>query len=124
MSYSILSKKIGQQMEHYACQYLCQAGLQLVQKNYYYRGGEIDLIMLDQQTLCFTEVRYRRTFDYGGPIASITATKQKRIIHTAEAFLQAHQPHYHDCRFDVVALSGKTMPYQIEWIKSAFFPTF
>ncbi|WP_292746923.1 YraN family protein, partial [Methylophaga sp. UBA3191] len=50
----------GKQAEQLACNYLEKQGLKLVQRNFYCRRGEIDLIMQDGQTLVFIEVRYRR----------------------------------------------------------------
>ena len=52
-------KKTGDHAEQLACVFLQQQGLQLVTRNYRCRGGEIDLIMRDDDSLVFVEVRYR-----------------------------------------------------------------
>ncbi len=106
----------GKDGEAFACTYLKQHGLQLVEKNYRCRYGEIDLIMLDQTMLVVIEVRVRKNNLYGGALESITAKKQAKIIRTTEFYLiekKINKP----LRFDVVAITGNT---DVNWIKNAF----
>ena len=79
--------------------------------------GEIDLIMLDGDTLVFIEVRFRKNNHFGGGLGSITLTKQKKIIKTARHYLfQLNEEPF--CRFDAISLDSTTNPPQ--WIKGAF----
>lgn len=98
-------------------------GLQLLAQNWHSRYGEIDLILQQQQTLIFAEVKLRQSNAYGGAVAAVTPAKQRKIIATAHDFLQQH-PQYDafDCRFDVLAVSiaHRTQPPLIEWIQAAF----
>jgi len=110
-----LTRYQGQQTEHHAELWLKQQGLQLITRNFRCRYGEIDLIMQQQDTLVFVEVRLRRSKDFGGAAASITNAKQQRIIHTAQYYLQQHGLNC-PCRFDAVVSDGK----QLQWIKNAF----
>jgi putative endonuclease len=68
--------------------------------------------------LVFVEVRLRGNAAFGGPGASITADKRRRLLHTAHHYLQRLSP-LPPCRFDVVLLSslGNGDP---EWIRNAF----
>ena len=116
----ILSKDIGDQAEQAACNYLTQQGLVVVEKNFYSRSGEIDLIMLDGEALVFVEVRYRKTARFGSALESVTTTKQQRLINTAQYFLQTNTISYSQCRFDVVAISTEQNDDNITWVKSAF----
>jgi len=118
------SSSIGQKAEQEALNFLKQQGLKLITQNYYCRQGEIDLVMSDQQTLVFIEVRYRKSHHYGSSAESVTINKQKKIIHTAEHYLlhkvKTPTP---ACRFDVVAIypSDSTQSsLQFDWIKHAF----
>ncbi len=108
----------GKQAEQLACNYLEKQGLKLVQRNFYCRRGEIDLIMCDGQTLVFIEVRYRRNGYHGSALESITSSKQSRIITTAQHYLM-QSGWAHNCRFDVIAITP-TQPDQILWIRDAF----
>jgi putative endonuclease len=107
----------GIDTERLACEYLQGKGLQLVQRNFFSRHGEIDLIMRDGDTLVFVEVRYRKNRNYGGAAASVTFTKQQRIIKTALNY-QMQNASQDAMRFDVVAVEGNTS--RIEWIQNAF----
>lgn len=117
-------KDAGDRGEQQALIYLQEQGLSLQLRNYRCTAGEIDLIMLQQQTLVLIEVRYRRDQEYGGAAASVTITKQQKIIRAAQHLLQT-QPKYrrYPVRFDLIAIDGKdgnnTEP-RINWIKDAF----
>ncbi|MGD8936565.1 MAG: YraN family protein, partial [Thiogranum sp.] len=51
-------KATGDSAEQLACRYLQTQGLKLLQRNFYCRGGEIDLVMQHGDSLVFVEVRY------------------------------------------------------------------
>ena len=110
-------RSAGEQAEALAEAFLQRQGLRIVQRNWRVRGGEIDLICDDRGCLVFVEVRLRTQRAFGGAAASITATKQKRLILAARHYLagRREQP----CRFDAVLLSGLTEA-DIEWIRNAF----
>jgi putative endonuclease len=107
--------KIGRQGEDLALRFLQQQGLKLLERNYSWRQGEIDLIMEDGNSIVFVEVRVRRHLQFGGAVASIDRAKQHRLIVTAERYLQKHGE---ECpaRMDVITLDGN----EINWIKNAF----
>lgn len=120
----------GQYFERKAEALLKQQGLSTIDRNYRSRYGEIDLIMRDKNTLVFVEVRYRKHQQFGSASASVTPNKQKKIILTAEYYLQQHRwTESYNCRFDVVSISPDTNKvneaeaFLIEWIKDAFSVT-
>ena len=102
--------------ESQAADYLCSRGLKLIESNYHSRMGEIDLIMLDGQSLVFVEVRYRKSARFGGAASSITPAKQRKIALTALHYLQSRKKTNEVCRFDAVTIS----PSGLEWIRDAF----
>jgi putative endonuclease len=105
----------GAQAEQAAAAYLVKRGLQLVEKNYRCRFGEIDLIMRAGVTLVFVEVRSRSSRAFGGAAASIDARKQRKLIAAAQHYLaQLGKPP--PCRFDALLFEGS----EIEWISNAF----
>jgi len=105
----------GRAAEARARAYLERRGLAWVEGNYHCRGGEIDLIMRDGDTLVFVEVRYRRNGRFGGALASIDRRKQGRLLHAAAHYLQRRAVRA-PARIDVVALDGDG---HIEWIRNA-----
>ena len=108
----------GQQAEQLDEAHLCSAGLRTQQRNYRCRFGELDLIMRDGDTLVVAEVRKRSHSAFGGAAASVTSTKQQRIVRATRQLLAEH-PSYQKLavRFDVIAIGADN---QIDWIQSAF----
>jgi putative endonuclease len=116
------TKAAGETGEARALAHLLGHGLVLVQRNYRVargpqaRGGEVDLIMRERDgTLVFVEVRARRSASFGGAAASVSATKQRRLVFAAQCFLQSLRS-VPPCRFDVIAIDGD----RIEWLRGAF----
>lgn len=112
---------IGQAAENAAAIYLEQQGLQLIERNFSCKTGEIDLILKDQDQLVFAEVRFRKNHQFGGAAASVTLAKQQKLHRTASYYLKRwHSPPA--CRFDVVAMTFDSQQQIIceNWIKNAF----
>lgn len=116
------SSNKGQVTENYAERYLSKQGLILIERNFHSRQGEIDLIMLDGDTYVFIEVKYRKSKEFGGAIAAVSASKQKKIKHCITFYL--HQSDINEyntpCRIDVVALEGDITQPDVTWLKNAF----
>jgi putative endonuclease len=111
----------GQIAEQNALTFLQSRGLKLLEQNYRFKTGEIDIIMRDQDTLVFVEVRYRKSDRYGSGAESITIAKRRRIINTAKHFLMKKKYSEKPCRFDVISASGPTDDgMKLDWIKNAF----
>ncbi len=106
-------QRIGDAAEQQALQHLQTQGLQLVQRSFLCKGGEIDLIMRDGRHLVFVEVRKRSSKKFGGALASVTSSKQKRLVHAAQVYLQNMKP-VPACRFDLVAIEGD----ELIWLKN------
>jgi putative endonuclease len=118
------SRKSGVYWEKTAESFLRKKGLRLLQRNFSSRFGEIDLIMEDEQTVVFVEVKYRKNNQHGSGADAVTFHKQGRISRTAAWYL-AKNPHRAECvcRFDVISIDPKKSDQGIEWIRSAFYST-
>ncbi len=106
-------QRTGDVAEQQALDYLQIAGLQLIERSFLCKGGEIDLIMRDGKHLVFVEVRKRSSRQFGGALASVTPAKQKRMVHAAQVYLQNMKP-IPPCRFDVIAFEGE----ELLWLKN------
>lgn len=117
-------RQSGADWEKSAESYLLSQGLQLLHRNFSSRFGEIDLIMEDQNTLVFIEVKYRSRNDHGSGADAVTPVKQGRISRTAAWFL-AKNPRRADqfCRFDVISIRPDKKEAGINWIRNAFYST-
>lgn len=111
----------GAAAEAAAERYLQARGLRTVARNFHCRGGEVDLVCRDGETLVFVEVRLRRRSDFGGAAASITRRKRQRIILAARHWLAQAGPRATNapCRFDVVLMSALDEA-STEWMRGAF----
>ena len=113
----------GLRFEDQARDYLQVHGLVLLQPNYRCRFGEIDLVMRDGDTLCFIEVKFRKSRLFGGAAASIPQAKQRKIIKTALFYIASHkhlanQP----MRFDALLIQRQADgSNHINWIQNAFY---
>ena len=116
------SKSKGMHYEAQAKAYLCERGLSLIQQNYHCRFGEIDLIMRDNNTVCFIEVKFRKSMSYGGALNAIPYQKQQKIIKTAQVFISDHQKLAQQAiRFDALMLQQAREDISINWIQNAFY---
>ncbi len=115
----MLTQEAGQLAEQKALDYLITQGLKLVDRNYFCRLGEIDLIMREKDYLVFIEVRSRTNRQFGDGIASITYAKRQKIIKTTAYYLLKNniQDQY-PIRFDVISIDGPSGI--ITWLKDAF----
>ena len=113
---------IGQAAENIAADFLRDKGLEILERNYLRRLGELDIVARDRDVLVIAEVRTRATDRYGGAAASVDPGKQRRLIRTAAQLLQQRAALSHlRVRFDVIVVSdlGSRVP-DIRWIQHAF----
>ncbi len=97
------SRARGAAAEEAAERYLVAHGYRIVERNLVTRVGEIDLIALDGDTLCFIEVKARASDEFGPAIGAVRRRKQEKIARAAAMFL-ARNRSQRPCRFDVVGL--------------------
>lgn len=95
--------------------------MQLVERNYRKRFGELDIVMLDTRSLVFVEVRYRADTRWGDGLASVTRAKQRKLILAAGSYLKTHpELARRPARFDVVSIQGRPEQAEVRWVKNAF----
>ncbi len=114
-------QQIGRWGEQLAEQYLLARGCELVERNARTPYGEIDRIVQQDRVTVFVEVKTRTSASFGLPEASITARKREHLLHSAEAYLQAHPELDGDWRVDVIAIQGRPgqSDPQIVWFENA-----
>lgn len=78
----------GRYGEEVACQYLKKLGYRILERNYRIRGGEIDIVARDGQSLVFVEVKTRYSHEFGPPQESMTIWKIRALLKTARFYIQ------------------------------------
>lgn len=79
--------------------------------------GEIDIVALDGDTLCFVEVKTRRDLDFAGPLTNVDLRKQRTVTRTARAYKRIFAVHDVKHRFDVVTVVGDFGDAKVELLK-------
>jgi putative endonuclease len=105
---SDLRQHLGRLGEDLALEHLERLGYRLVARNYRTRFGELDLIVCDDTTIVFVEVKARRIdASAGSAVESVPPRKQRQVRGMAAAWLveSSDRPRAGDLRFDVVALT-------------------
>ena len=111
------TRQIGSEYEQQAAEYLEEKGMTILEMNFRNRGGEIDIIARDGEYICFVEVKYRTTNQFGSPLEAVTYRKQQQIRKVALYYLMRKGLNeWTPCRFDVIAFEGK----EITHIENAF----
>ena len=105
---------LGQLGERLAAEFLVNDGYRLIVSNFKVpvgrnsKGvqvtGEIDLIALDGETLCFVEVKTRRSEGFTPVITNVDARKQRQIIRTAKVYRKIFNIREVAFRYDVVTV--------------------
>lgn len=110
----------GAAAEDAAEAHLRSLGMKVVARNVVTYAGELDLVALDGETLCFVEIKARTRADFGRAIEAVGRRKQERIARAAALFLAKNRSR-RPCRFDVVGLDrGEDGSWSVTYVRDAF----
>ena len=84
------------------------------------RGGELDLVMEDDGTVVFVEVRQRAHDGFGGAAASLDLRKQAKVRRSAALWLARHGRHEDPVRFDAFLVDGDEAVSRLQHVRDAF----
>lgn len=114
-------KTLGNTGEDKAVEYLEKKGYKIIERNYKYTRGEVDIIALFQDFIVFVEVKMRRSLKYGPPHFAVDFRKQEKIRKTALHYL-GYRNGLCDrrIRFDVICIQMKGDRVELEHIENAF----
>jgi putative endonuclease len=117
-------QSLGDRGEREAERFFLRGGWVTIDRGYSDKFGEIDLIMIDFETLVFVEVKTRTT-DYGGdPTEAVDKEKIKRITLTSQGFIRRFCLQECRIRYDVIAINwpDHDLPPQLKHYPAAFEP--
>lgn len=111
----------GREAEEAVCGYLRERGMEIVARNFRSRGGEVDIVAREGDTLAFVEVRSRGREDFGRPEESVGRGKRLRVVSAARGYLAASSPAgWRVARFDVAAVEEGPAGPVIRYYPNAF----
>lgn len=111
-------RKVGGIYEGLACDYLRDKGYEILERNYFTRRGELDIIAREGETTVFVEVKYRSSIANGEPYEAVTPTKLMHLMKAAEYYLISHGGMERRARFDVVSILKTPAGYKIKHLKN------
>lgn len=114
------SRELGRKGERIAVDFLKRNGYKIIETNFRSQAGQIDIIAKDRSTICFVEVKTRRTRRFGEPKESVGALKQGKISALALIYLKQNNLFGCSARFDVISILFAQTKAKIELIKNAF----
>jgi len=98
------TRSVGFKGEKYAEQLLKDNGYKIVERNFYSKLGEIDIIAKDGRTLVFVEVKLRKSRKLGFPEESVNVQKLRRIERTGQYYIMEKKIKVDKLRIDIVSI--------------------
>lgn len=114
------ARQRGRIGERLVCRYITNSlGMKVVEQNFTVRGGEIDIIAKDGDTLSFIEVKTRKANPLVSGEEAISPDKRAHIIKAASVYLNRlnEAP---KCRFDVAVVTVSGADARVVYYKGAF----
>ncbi|MDI9501769.1 MAG: YraN family protein [Tissierellia bacterium] len=107
----------GKQGEEQAREFLVKKGYKILDANFSTKIGELDLIASKDGLLVIVEVKRRKNARHGYPREAVHLHKQRQIIRLTQWYIQKHQLHHMQVRFDVIEILDDVMHH----IENAFY---
>jgi putative endonuclease len=106
--------------EDAAAEYLQSKGYRILERNYRFRRGEIDIVAQDGATLVFVEVKARHSREFGTPEEAVTFRKRNQLRKIARGYLFDRKIDGRECRFDVIGIEYENGTPLLRHLKDAF----
>ena len=105
---STTSRELGDLGEEKIAEFLISKGHEIIARNFRTKYFEIDIISKLDDSLFFTEVKYRNTAKFGKAIEFVDRKKQEQVRFAAESYLAIH-PEFKDftVRLAVAGVNGE-----------------
>ena len=95
---------LGRLGEQLAAEYLQQAGMRILDRNWRCAEGELDIVAAERRVLVACEVKTRSGLGFGSPLEAISRRKQARLRRLAISWIRAHGVLFDEVRIDVIGL--------------------
>lgn len=117
------NKELGAQGEEIAAEWLCGRGFSVLERNWRYRGAEIDIIAAKDDTLRIIEVKSRAERARDSIVNSLNGTKMRQLVKGAEGYVSRGGDFPGGVRFDLVTVifSSDKGP-EVEYTPCFFYP--
>jgi len=114
------AKVAGRLGEDLAVHFLVKNGYNILERNFYSRFGEIDIIAGKSDYVVFVEVKYRKSASHSMPSEAVNFRKQEKMKKTALHYIGENDISNKDFRFDIIEVTG-AKELKINHIEHAFY---
>ena len=114
-----IRNELGKIGEEEVCKYLKRNGYKILERNYYCKIGELDIVALDKDEFVFIEVKTRSQNKYGNPVDAVDLNKKRHIYKTAQYYVMKTRIENKKMRFDIIEVKEKNHKICINQIKNA-----
>jgi putative endonuclease len=101
-------QQLGARGEDLACAELERQGMQVLERNWRCRRGEIDIVAAERGanglTLVFCEVKCRSGLGFGHPLEAITFAKMQTLRQLAALWMRQHRVRASSIRLDAIGV--------------------
>ena len=108
----------GKKGEDLAAKYLAQLGYRVLQRNWYCRWGEIDLVAKEGGSIIFVEVKYRSAGWFGDPHQAVNAAKLRALRRSIQRYIYLHKLFDQAHRLDVICIRHEKGKFKLKHYKS------
>ncbi len=112
------NKEKGNLGENIAEVYLKMKGYTILERNFYVKGGEIDIIASKDDEIAIVEVKTRKDDSYSQAKDAVTYYKKKSLIYATRCYINRNNLYDKKIRFDVIEVYLSR--FKINHIKDAF----
>lgn len=110
----------GKEAEELAVKHLVAHGYEIVQRNYFYRKAEIDILAQKEDVLAVIEVKARST-DYFGEPEQFVSRKKIKLLTTAVDHYVIENDLDVEVRFDIISVLRQKNQISVNHIEDAFY---
>jgi putative endonuclease len=117
---SAARQEFGELGERIAERWLRRQGWRVVQRRFRNGHRDIDLVVEQDGTVAFVEVKARRGHEFGDPVEAVNWSKQKELARSARIWIERHGQPSESYRFDVVGVLVEGDRVRVRHVANAF----
>jgi putative endonuclease len=117
---STATQAFGELGERIAERWLRRQGWRVINRRFRNGHRDIDLVVEQDRTIAFVEVKARRGEDFGGPVAAVNWRKQRELSRSARVWIDRHGQSAETYRFDVVGVLVNGERVRVRHVADAF----
>jgi putative endonuclease len=117
---STATQAFGELGERIAERWLRRQGWRVINRRFRNGHRDIDLVVEQDRTIAFVEVKARRGEDFGGPVAAVNWRKQRELSRSAQVWIDRHGQSAETYRFDVVGVLVNGERVRVRHVADAF----